>query len=135
MNARLFRADDNWHEHPPSSPVQLYAAEFRRQIFLRQMQVRLQMRLRCASDKFSCLRQVLRDQWRSQNFVMGGFSAGTPGNWGRARGRVREGVYPLLPGVRGLGPRENFSDCRRIFVSFSALFRQCQNSEKPALCL
>jgi hypothetical protein len=61
-------------------------------------------------------------QWRSQDFVMGGFSAGTPGNWGRTRGRVREGVYPLLPGVRGLVPRENFSDCRCIFVIFSALF-------------
>ena len=32
---------------------------------------------------------------------MGGFSAGKSGNRGRARGRVREGVYPLLPGVRG----------------------------------
>ena len=39
-------------------------------------------------------------QWRSQDFLMGGFSAGKSGNRGRARGRVREGVYPLLPGVQ-----------------------------------
>jgi hypothetical protein len=52
----------------------------------------------------------------------GGFSAGNLVIGGERGGGVREGVYPLLPGVRGLGPGENFSDCRCIFVSFSALF-------------
>jgi hypothetical protein len=54
---------------------------------------------------------------------------------GGGRGEGAGGGLP--PPARGPGarPRENFSDCRCIFVSFSAFFRQYQNSDKPALCL
>jgi hypothetical protein len=54
-------------------------------------------------------------------FCNGGFLAGRPGNRGRARERVREGLSPPA-WVRGLGSREHFSDCRCIFVSFNAFF-------------
>ena len=49
---------------------------------------------------------------------MGGFSAGKSGNRGRARGRVREGVYPLLPGVREPGPPGKFFRLQMHFLEF-----------------
>jgi hypothetical protein len=52
----------------------------------------------------SCLVYMTCGQWRSQGFQSG-----------ELRGRVREGVYPLPLGIRGLCPRKNFqiTDARR----------------------
>jgi hypothetical protein len=64
-----------------------------------------------SGSSYFCAFYVYCIQWRSQGFQ----------SWG-VKGRVREGVYPLPLGVRGLCPRKIFQitdACRRVLAHFS----------------
>ena len=79
-------------------------------------------------------------QWRSQDFLMGGFSAGKSGNRGAGEGEGAGGGLPPPARGPGAGPRAGggnaiFQIADAFSGGFRALFRQYQNSDKPALCL